>query len=289
MADPVLEKILKQTEEDAQIAVPRSNHDKTKNLKDDGPMHPELEKYKAAIPEETTEPTEISDELQIKLFVEEANLVYFSKLEFKKTLFETELIKRSDGEQLFIQMDETHFTVARGEEKTPVMKAKWKFIGQYGFHPATKNYFWSWGWYAVPPTISETTQNQDAAKNVDEYAELKGALSKLPEDIKEIAKHSIITFQDPTLVSYIQAFLCETMPLDYVKVFPAEEPETFSALGLYNVQWLVEVLEPNLEADLSKELDKIVLTTPSPDENREKDAEAHEKKLIENHETQKQD
>src|SRR5208282_590851 len=223
-----------------------------------------------------------SEELQIKLFVEESNLVYFSKLEFKKSLFETELTKRSDGEQLFVRIDDQHFSVARGEEKTPIMTAKWRFLGQYGFHPVVKNYFWSWGWYAVPPIPD----------GKDEYVELRAAVEKLPEDLKEIAKHNVLSFGDPMLVSYIQAFLCETMPLDYVKVFPGEDPETFSALGLYDVRWLVEVLEPDLETDLSKELDKIVLATPAVPPSRgelEKSVATDEKKLIENYKTSEQD
>jgi hypothetical protein len=182
-----------------------------------------------------TKEHQVGEDLQIKLSLDESNSIVFQSYLMKKSTFDREMSKRSDGEQIYQILKDDEIIFAKGPEKTIILSAKWHFLGQYGFSPQTIKYYWTWGW---------------AMTNDDPHG-LKPLLEKLPDEVKELGTHQIITFADPWLISYILSFLADTASYDYIDIRRKNENsdsnklESFTAMGLSNLKWHQEVLEPS--------------------------------------------
>lgn len=177
---------------------------------------------------------QVDPDLPIKLSLDESNILYFSNLVAKQEKFEAELAAcTADHKVIYSQLNEDNINMAVGEEKKiPILRAKWQLLGQYGFDNSAKHYFWEWAWHLV--------------EDDTHYEKLREIISKLPEDVIPLTHANIIMFSDATLISYLQGFICDTAPYEYIKLFEVQH-DVYAMMALYDIEWFDQIIEPDYD------------------------------------------
>lgn len=181
----------------------------------------------------------VDEDAQLRLSLSEENLIYLQKLELKRQLFEDQLEKRTSWDNLDFTMVENKimFSKISDDKRTVIMQAEWNLLGQYGFSKEDSQYYFVWPWHLV----GDDTEEQGGLEGQD--IKIKNTLMK-HTFLSELIKYKLLTFGDPMLISFIQAYLLENMPYEYVAIRPIAN-DVFVTLGLINIEWIAEEIEPS--------------------------------------------
>jgi hypothetical protein len=203
-------------------------------------------------PMKKTMDTEIADELSTKLFFEDDYVMYTTHMALKHEVFENTLTTRGQSQPVVWKFIENEFLIGRKDvdKKDPliIMSARWHFIGQYG---CSDTYWWRWAWDMLPLSKVDELNNQAADLTHRDfpsngYREIYKALEKLTTNLAAL-KNGFLTFKDPTLISFLQGFLCENVPYEYLKSIEIAKDQ-YLLIGLYKIHWPMEIIEPVPEA-----------------------------------------
>jgi hypothetical protein len=179
-----------------------------------------------------------SEDQTVELHIDESDAILIINMDFKKQCFEQKIQTLSDGKATYTAVTKDGFFISKGDEKKQLASASWDLIAHYGFsdNAGEINYYWMWAW---------ESQNEASPK-------IQEALKQLPENMAIIAKKRSIIFSDPMFISYMQSFLCEKAPYDYMFIQTSHHEMTrsgneFSVMGIFDIEWneTMEVLEPD--------------------------------------------
>ena len=181
----------------------------------------------------------------MEINIAEENLIILQALNIKKDKFKDALYTRVENKPvMFNIVDNEKFELLNNDEK--ICEGNWQLIGQYCEMPANESeetvvdiqyeYYWRWGWDLVPNELSDRVK-----KHLDE----------LPEHLSQLKKPHIM-FNDIMLISYIHAYLMDTMKFDHVHIKKAGDRDIFTSFGLTNLNWLLGP-DPVLEQKLTEE------------------------------------
>src|SRR5271170_6906910 len=127
----------------------------------------------------TTDSQPVPENVQFTINIEEENLIYFNKFEWKQSLVDDELSKEAGD--IFYKFVDDKLVIARGEDRAVVAEATWSFLGQFGDDEATPGllgYYWIWAWHLADNPAHE---------------KIKTVLKKLPESLQCLGNHNVIT------------------------------------------------------------------------------------------------
>lgn len=170
----------------------------------------------------------------LKLHIKEKNLVLLQKLDMNRLNFAKNLQARITQEQVVYQMSsagETKFHIQLGTTPAPdtdtvIIKSDWICLGVYESltnpEDQSERHVWVHAWKLAPELSTST--------------ELKAALDHLPEGLSPF-KSPIIESHDPMMISYMMAFLTDTLKLEHIYVRENDEGGHFTAFGMRNIEW----------------------------------------------------
>jgi hypothetical protein len=167
----------------------------------------------------------------------EENMVILNKLDIKQKEFEKKMTENTGDLEIFTGIYEDKFHIAKGDAKIDIAIANWHAVARYGMLPTSGKYYWEW--------------------DIPKHEKITTALSDISEDLQFMVKNNIITFTEPMIISFLQAFLCEYIPYDYMMKRKIGETD-YVVMGLFNTKWCLEVLDPKFDDELSSSLTETI-------------------------------
>jgi hypothetical protein len=181
---------------------------------------------------------EDTQELPVKINLDDKYLVYLQKLEINHNRFTREMRRRVGPDDQAIRVLENGKAkfLVQGKDGAPdrvVLTSEWIPLGIYEKiapeqpgETSGEFYVWVWAWHFFP----------------EECKSLKEESDKLPDEL-DVLRKPIITTQVGMLVSFLMSFVTATMELQHVYVCPTEE-NNYLAVGMRGIEW-GEVVYPD--------------------------------------------
>jgi hypothetical protein len=150
-------------------------------------------------------------------------MVLFNNLNIKQSSHERELYDKIGKSEMYITIEDNKYNVFK--EKVKIMTADYTPIAVYDQFKIGDQEEYCWTWCKPMPE------------------EIKNVLKSLPENLAFLDSDKIFTFTDPMIISFLHAFICDTVPYDYL--YKQSIEGSFRLFGLKNIEWMLEVVEPS--------------------------------------------